>query len=201
MTSVASRPLPLQFLTSASRADQLPVSIAELAVVGRSNVGKSSLVNALANRNGLAHTSKIPGATRLINVFELGAPPPGRWLVDLPGYGYAKVSGTQRRSWQSMIEGYLTTRPTLRRVLLLVDGEIGPTPLDVQTVAWLTHVGHPPRIVATKTDKVGASKREARRRNLAAGLGLERSDIAWASAAKGTGIAELRAEITEVLDG
>jgi GTP-binding protein len=192
-------PLPLRFLTSAARADQLPEATVEVAVVGRSNVGKSSLVNALANRKDLAHTSKTPGATRLLNVFELGAPPPGRWLVDLPGYGYAKVSGNERRRWQQMIEGYLTKRPSLRRVLVLVDAEIGPTPLDLQTLEWLTHVGRPLRVVATKADKVGPSRRAARRRDLAARLGLGRADVAWVSAARGIGIAELRTEIAELL--
>jgi GTP-binding protein len=192
-------PLPLRFLTSAARVDQLPEATAEVAVVGRSNVGKSSLVNALANRKDLAHTSKTPGATRLLNVFELGTPPPGRWLVDLPGYGYAKVSATERRRWQHMIEGYLTERPSLRRVLVLVDAEIGPTPLDVQTLEWLAHVGRPLRVVATKADKVGPSRRDARRRDLAGRLGLGRADVAWVSAARGIGIAELRTEIAELL--
>jgi GTP-binding protein len=193
-------PLPLRFLTSAARADQLPASTAEVAVVGRSNVGKSSLVNALANRKDLAKTSKTPGATRLINVFEWSTPPEGRWLVDLPGYGYAKVSDAERRRWQGMIEGYLTTRSTLRRILVLVDGAVGPTPLDVQTVEWLEHIGRPLLVVATKTDKVGASKRERRRRDVAAGLEIDRGALRWVSAAKGTGIAELRAEITSMLD-
>lgn len=193
-------PLPLRFLTSAARVDQLPASAAEVAVVGRSNVGKSSLVNALANRKDLAKTSKTPGATRLINVFEWSTPPEGRWLVDLPGYGYAKVSDAERRRWQGMIEGYLTTRSTLRRILVLVDGAVGPTPLDVQTVEWLEHIGRPLLVVATKTDKVGASKRERRRREVAAGLEIDRGALRWVSAAKGTGIAELRAEITSMLD-
>jgi GTP-binding protein len=192
-------PLPLRFLTSAARVEQLPDATVEIAVVGRSNVGKSSLVNALANRKDLAKTSKTPGATRLLNVFELGDPPPGRWLVDLPGYGYAKVSATERRRWQQMIEGYLTKRPSLRRVLVLVDAEVGPTPLDVQTLEWLGYVGRPLRVVATKADKVGPSKRDARRRDLASRLGVGRADVAWVSAARGIGIAELRTEIAELL--
>ena len=148
-------PLPLRFVQSAAHADQLPDSLLEIAVIGRSNVGKSSLLNAVANRKGLAKTSKTPGATRLINIFELETAPAGRWLVDLPGYGFAKVPEHERRRWQKMIEGYLTGRDTLQGALVLIDGEIGPTQLDLQTVEWLAHIELPLRFVATKTDKVG----------------------------------------------
>ena len=191
-----SGPLPLRFLCSASRAEQLGTAEVEVAVVGRSNVGKSSLLNALANRKDLARTSKTPGATRLLNVFELQPTPPDRWLVDLPGYGYAKVSDTERRRWQAMIEGYLVDQPSLHSVLLLlVDGEIGPTPADLNTLAWLRHIGCEFRVVATKIDKVGPSRRETRRRDLLAKLELTRAEVSWFSAVKGIGLAELRSEV------
>lgn len=196
-----SGPLQLRFLLSAAKADQLPDAEREVAFVGRSNVGKSTLLNALASRKDLARTSKTPGATRLINIFELQGGAPGRWLVDLPGYGYAKVSESERRRWQSMIEGYLVDRPTLHSVLLLVDGEIGPTAADLQTVEWLRHIERPFRVVATKVDKVGPSRRETRRRDLLAKLELPRAEVSWVSAGKGIGVAELRTEVATRLAG
>jgi len=127
--AVSARPLQLHFLSSATRASQLPDSDAEVAFVGRSNVGKSSLINALANQKQLARVSNTPGRTQLINIFRHDG---GGTLVDLPGYGYAKVPGRVRKDWPEMIEGYLLDREPLEMVFVLVDGEIGPTPLDVQ---------------------------------------------------------------------
>lgn len=192
-------PLQLRFVQSAAKVEQLPESLVELALVGRSNVGKSSLLNALANRRELAKTSKTPGATRLINIFELDPQGSGRWLVDLPGYGFARVPHTERKRWQSMIEGYLTTREQLTGVLLLVDGEIGPTPLDLQTVDWLRHIEVPLLFVATKIDKVGSSKRPKRKADFSQALGVSKSDVVWVSASKNLGLDELRAEILGAL--
>ncbi len=188
-------PLALRFVRSASLVEQLPSSLIELAIVGRSNVGKSSLLNALANHSKLARTSKSPGATRLLNVFELDPVDSGRWIVDLPGYGFAKVPAKERRRWQGMIDGYLTEREELAMVLLLIDGEVGPTKLDLQTVEWLGSIGLTVRFIATKSDKVSSSKRPNRKREVAEKLGVEPGDVAWVSAAKGWGIPELRTEI------
>lgn len=199
MTAVAHAPVPLRFLQSASRADQLPPAQREVALVGRSNVGKSSLINAVAGRDGLAVTSKTPGRTRLINIFEVASGPPGRWLVDLPGSGYAKVSRADRNQWAAMIEDYLTTRDSLDTIMLLVDGEIGPTALDLQTWDYLMEVGRPIRVVATKSDKVKSARRPRRKAELAAGLGLDAGDVRWVSAAKGVGLDELRTDIADLL--
>jgi len=188
-----STPLRLNFVQSATRVDELPDSPAEVAFVGRSNVGKSSLINALANRKQLARVSNTPGRTQLINLFEVeGSSDDLATLVDLPGYGFAKTSKTVKRSWPEMIEGYILDRDNLAMVFALVDGAIGPTDLDAQMLEWLRYNGVPHTIVATKLDKVKSSKRATRKKELAAGCQLDVGDIVWASSTKGVGIDQLR---------
>jgi GTP-binding protein len=191
-----SGPLQISFVTSAKDAATLPETPAEVAFVGRSNVGKSSLINALANHKQLARVSNTPGRTQLINLFRL---PGGGAIVDLPGYGYAAVPGRIKQGWQKMIEGYLLRRASLVNVFVLVDGEIGPTKLDVQMLAWLRENGVPHTVVATKHDKVKSAKRDTRKRDLAAGCMLEPGDIVWVSATKGTGIDVLRSLVVSYL--
>jgi GTP-binding protein len=186
---MAARPLQLRFLASATRTSQLPESPAEVAFVGRSNVGKSSLINALANQKQLARVSNTPGRTQLINIFRHAD---GGTLVDLPGYGYAKVPGRVRQDWPAMIEGYPLEREPLEMVFVLVDGEIGPTALDVQMLDWLRENGVPHTVVATKTDKVKSAQRQRRKRELAEGCRLEPGDIVAVSATKGSGLDQLR---------
>ncbi len=182
-------PIPMQFVKSALRVDDLPASEREVAVVGRSNVGKSSLINAFANRTQLARVSKTPGRTQLINIFEVS---PGVTVVDLPGYGYAKVPGRIRNEWGAMIEAYLLQRDSLQMVMVLIDGEIGPTKLDVQMLEWLRDNEIPHQVIATKSDKVKSGKKPSRKRDLAAGCMLDPGDIVWVSASKGINIDRLQ---------
>lgn len=189
-------PLPLTFVTSAKRHVDLPESPAEVAFVGRSNVGKSSLINALANRRQLAKVSNTPGRTQLLNMFRL---PSGATVVDLPGYGYAKVPAKEQAGWQRMIEGYLLEREGLELVFVLVDGEIGPTKLDVQMLQWLRENGVPHTVIATKLDKVKPSKLATRKKELAKNAELDPGDVMWVSASKGTGIDALGKHVMMIL--
>lgn len=182
-------PLSFEFVTSATDHRKLPPARAEVAFVGRSNVGKSSLLNALANRKRLAHVSKTPGRTQLLNLFALGG---GGTAVDCPGYGFASVPGKIRGGWQEMIEGYLLERENLRTILVLVDGEIGPTKLDVAMLDWLEAHDAPFVVIATKLDKVKPSKRGQRKRDLADACEVEPDEVIWVSAAANIGIDELR---------
>jgi len=185
------------FLISAADVRQLGPCRAEVAFVGRSNVGKSSLLNALVSQTGLARVSRTPGRTRLINVF-LAAPE--RWIVDLPGYGYAAGPKAESDAWQAMIEGYLLGRRSLRMVFVLVDAEAGPTKLDRQMVAWLRHVRLPYHVVATKADQVKSARQIAQRREVSAALNLHPEDLSWVSSTKGKGLTELRNEVVTWLD-
>jgi GTP-binding protein len=191
-------PFPqLRFLMSASRAVELPPCHAEVAFVGRSNVGKSSVLNAVTGRKEIARVSRTPGRTQLINVFEAAE---ARWIVDLPGYGFAAAPGRVRSTWQPMIEGYLTGRRSLRMVFVLIDAEIGPTTLDEQMVEWLAACGVPFHVVANKVDKVGKSRHGHQHARIAEALGRRLEDVSWVSAAKGTGVVELRKLVAQLLD-
>ncbi|HVT76421.1 MAG TPA: ribosome biogenesis GTP-binding protein YihA/YsxC [Acidimicrobiales bacterium] len=193
-------PLPLRFVLSAPRLGDLAPAAAEVAIIGRSNVGKSSLVNALGGSAKLAMVSKTPGRTRLLNQFSVDdGRGGGRMMVDCPGYGYAKASATLRHAWQHMAEEYLLERDELRNILVLVDGEIGPTKLDVQLFEWLRAHERPFTVIATKHDKVKSSQREKRKRELATGCGVAPSEVVWVSAAKGVGIDRLRGLILDWL--
>ena len=196
---MATGPLALSFVRSYVDIDALPFVNAEVALVGRSNVGKSSLLNALAQHKNLAKTSKTPGATRLMNAFELAPENSGRWVMALPGYGFARVSKAEQQKWATMLSEYIEERENLVSVILLIDGAVGPTSLDLQTVELLHSLDRPITYVATKADKVKPSKSKKRRTELTEKLGVTKADVTWVSAEKGTGIPELRQAIRTLL--
>jgi len=169
--------VPARFITSAAKpADFPPPTLPEIAVVGRSNVGKSSLINALVGQDGLARTSRTPGRTRLVNWFEIGTQPPF-FLVDLPGYGYAEVSRATRESWRPLIETYLERRASLAGVLLLLDIRRNAEDEELDFVPWLARRETPLVVALTKADKLPKNKRglaAARARKL---LGLRREPV------------------------
>lgn len=148
----------IKLLTTAVKYEQYPdESLPEIALVGRSNVGKSSLINCLANRKNMARTSSTPGKTATINFYEIA----GRYrIVDLPGYGYAKVSKVEKEKWAAMIEGYLARRSNLVQVIQLVDARHKPTADDKMMFDWIKSYNYEPLVVATKLDKLKKSQIE-----------------------------------------
>ncbi len=144
------------FLASAHKLEEmLPDSGSEVAFVGRSNAGKSSAINAMANRHRLAFVSKTPGRTQTINFFSAGRNV--RW-VDLPGYGFAKVSKAEREYWGELISAYLTQRKSLMGLILLSDSRHGLKPLDQQLIEWFMPTGRPVHVLLTKCDKLTQSE-------------------------------------------
>lgn len=179
------------------RVDQLESADAEVVFVGRSNAGKSSLVNSLCANGKLAKISKIPGKTRTINVFSLIE---GKWLVDLPGYGYAKVAKAERNTWRYMIEKYFAARNSLKAVFVLVDAKVGATKLDLQMLEWLEQSNHLYYVIVNKVDKISAGKLDTLQAKLSEELGLEREYIFGHSNKKSTGVQELQKCIAKLLE-
>ncbi len=193
---------PVQFMLGVARLDQLPdMHPVEVAFAGRSNVGKSSLLNALTNRKDLARTSNTPGRTRELNYFLVGS---HLTLVDMPGYGYAKAEKALVRKWQSLVRAYLRGRANLRRVFILIDARHGIKATDLETLELLDETAVSYQIVLTKADKLKAGELEevvARTRNDISKRPAAHPELHVTSSVKGTGIAELRAEIAVMLDG
>ena len=175
------------FITSVASADKfLQTNKPIIAVAGKSNVGKSSLINMLANKKKLAKTSVTPGRTRLINYFDFGE----FILADLPGYGFAKVSKEEKKKWGELLETFLATQP-IKLLLSLVDIRHDPTADDKMMVNYLYHYAVPFALVATKADKLGKTKIKPRVKEIAAQLRVGFADITATSAETGYGKDEL----------
>ncbi|MBZ0325821.1 MAG: ribosome biogenesis GTP-binding protein YihA/YsxC [Alphaproteobacteria bacterium] len=187
------------FVTGVVSPGNLPEPrLPEVAFAGRSNVGKSSLVNALTGRTTLARTSNTPGRTREINFFSLDGV---LMLVDLPGYGYARAAKTDRRKWNRLAEAYVKGRPNLRRLCLLVDSRHGAKPSDEATMALLDEAAVSYQIVLTKVDKISVQARADLTETLAAHLAKHPAahpEILATSARNGDGIPELRAVLARM---
>lgn len=194
---------PVAFLKSAPALQHLPEpSVPEIAFAGRSNVGKSSLLNALTNRNGLARTSVTPGRTQELNYFNIGNPLVFR-LVDMPGYGFAKAPKDVVKKWRFLVNDYLRGRQVLKRTLVLIDSRHGIKDVDREVLEMLDIAAVSYRLVLTKADKIKASalaaiqaatEAEARKHPAA------HPEVIATSSEKGMGIAELRTAVLEAVE-
>ena len=173
------------FITSmASYGEFAGKGLPQIAVVGKSNVGKSSLINRLCNRRGLARTSSTPGKTRLINVFLLNE---AFHLIDLPGYGYAKVDKQEKARWGAMMQRYFEQAEELRHVLTLVDIRHEPTADDVQMNTFLREMGIPFTVIATKADKISRGARQKQLAPICRALLVQPWEVVCFSSEDGTG--------------
>jgi GTP-binding protein len=194
-----------EFIRSCSTLDDCPSNgLPEIALVGRSNVGKSSLLNCLLQRKGLAKTSRTPGKTRLINFFRvtMNLKRPLRfYLVDLPGYGYADVSMAQQEAWGRLVERYLIDRPTLQRLIVLLDIRRIPGSLDHQLMQWIGTYRTPILLVVTKSDQIPRGRQAQALEQIRASLpsNVSNKDIHLFSSKTGQGRDSLLTHIVQIL--
>lgn len=187
-----------EFVTSAKHPDQYPPpDRSEVAFAGRSNAGKSSLINTLVNRKKLVHTSKKPGKTQRVNFFNVNDQ---FYLVDLPGYGFADVPQQIKKDWDSMIQWYLSTRPTLRAMVCVMDIRHGVSSDDLMLLEALPHFEVQPILVFTKADKLSTQKRKRRMDELADNFGVESNELVAFSSLKDWGSHQLWKRLRPLLD-
>ena len=185
-----------KFILSAAGTDQFPPDIGrEVAVAGRSNAGKSSAINAIVNRRQFARTSKTPGRTQLLNFFELSA---GGRLVDLPGYGFARVSDAVRRDWANLLEAYFETRSSLAGLILVVDVRRRLTDFDRQMLAFAESRRLPVHLLLTKADKLKRAQADAALQSVRAEL-ADSASVQLFSALKKQGVDEARDRLQRFL--
>jgi len=190
------RVLEAEFLvTAVDRKGYPPPDRPEIAFAGRSNVGKSSMINALAGRKRLVRVSNTPGRTRTLNFFDLtveeGGTPRHLRLADLPGYGFARASKAERNAWRSMISSYLESRGSLRVVVSIIDAEVGPTPDDFQTLDYLAEGKARILVAATKIDRLPKARRKPRIQELTSALELPEGAVLPFSATGPIGVEEV----------
>jgi GTP-binding protein len=186
-----------EFITSAVKRSDYPEELLpEVAFAGRSNVGKSSLINTLVNRKHLVRTSSSPGRTQTLNFFRINNQV---HFVDLPGYGFAKVPLKVKAQWKTMVESYLKNRKTLQLVIILVDIRRTPSSDDASLMRWLENFGIPFLIVLTKTDKLSQNKCSAQQKIIRDFLLLKREEVVCFSAVTRKGRQEILKRITSIL--
>ncbi|UCF41783.1 MAG: YihA family ribosome biogenesis GTP-binding protein [Gemmatimonadota bacterium] len=190
---------PVTFVGSYPAADfRLRPPLPEVAFLGRSNVGKSSLINAVVGRRALAHTSKTPGKTKMVNVFDVD----GRYyLVDLPGYGYARAAKPDRRRFRDLLREYLSTREPLAGVIWLLDVRREPSADDHEMAALLAERGLPILAAITKADKLGRGRRTERAQEILKAVGMTEEQCVVTSSRTREGIEQLQEAVAGLVDG
>jgi len=186
-----------EFVTSAVKPSQYPPAVLpEIAFAGRSNVGKSSLINTLVNRKRLVKTSSTPGRTQLINFFNINEE---FTFVDIPGYGYANVPASVKKNWGPMIETYITTRKTLKGVILIMDIRRTPGPEEMNMLDWLNHHGIPSIPVLTKSDKLSKTRQQKQLKEISNTLSADKNNFILFSAKSRQGKDEVWDAVKKVI--